>query len=797
MRPSIEFAEPRTPPATHRSPRAADYVPPRRPHTEFGVPGSAGGSIAGGSGSGNEPRPILRHQSSNVRISSPLRKQVGFEDKPRRPALKSSTSSGSVGASASASASASAADRSPKLSLRERRGRARAQVSWAQTIAVPGEFEELATARPANPRSITSSDGSSRYTSSMYSTDERPALRASRSLSARARPGNRPTSAASSTSIGPAGLWFDVPAPAAPHPSTCMPGFPSQEFPDHRPPKFSRELLRRPGVIMPKAAPRPASIATDHAPRPTPRPQPQPQPQPQPLPQRQPSTSRVAGFLSRKLSKRAVSVSGPAPDVPPLPLPIPRGAAPSMPITPVQHGHQRSQTSTHMPPGFAPPHHPQWPPQSMPARFRGTALPAGAGHFLPPGAAPLPASRMAVPSLPPGAMPMASSLPPGAMPARGVPPLQPQPMQPHVLSSQEAARQALRHYRSSPALMRVASPPLPTTWVERTPPPMPGQLGYDEDMGVRQPDFAHPPVQDTPKDVRPPHLSVDFGGAGDLWADLESSFGALSLPDLPADAESPSSPGSDASHTTTATTRATHTTHVARDAYSESGTCSETGTFSEAGHSLRAASSDVGHAAPLRRGTASDIGHSTAPLVTGMQRDVFSDAGHGLERIYSPPGSPVLAKAAQRAASESEFPLASWSPGHKLCASAPGTPVFLPPRGESLVASSLGATSSRPFGLLHTPPRRTSSRSPSSMSLRSSTSLASESTVSSLPSTMTSMTSASSAASVEMPDPIAEDIELEYVFGIVPKGFCDERAEIRRVQRARSTAATLRVRSVA
>jgi hypothetical protein len=67
-----------------------------------------------------------------------------------------------------------------------------------------------------------------------------------------------------------------------------------------------------------------------------------------------------------------------------------------------------------------------------------------------------------------------------------------------------------------------------------------------------------------------------------------------------------------------------------------------------------------------------------------------------------------------------------------------------------------------------------------------------------------------------MPDPIAEDNECLDVFGIVPnKGYepqrgdtpcrqvqfstpdSSERAEIRRVQRARSSVATLRVRSMA
>ncbi|BEI99449.1 hypothetical protein CcaverHIS631_0404920 [Cutaneotrichosporon cavernicola] len=861
MRPSIEFAEPRT---------TGVYVTPRRPHTEFGVPGATSTPSSGGSSrSGSEPRPILRHQSSNVRISSPLRKQVGFDDKPRiRPVLKSNFSAGSVN-----SASTVVQDTiSPRLRVRERRGRAHAQVSWAQTIAVPptsNDFmEELTPTRSG--RSVPSNDGHSDMSRRSTSIDsERPVLRAARSISFRARPGNRPASAASSTSTGPAGLWYDVPVPPPPHPSTCMPGFPQQEFPDARPPKFSRELLRRPGVIMPKAAPRsvtmpkeatrPASIATEYAAHPL----------------RQPSTSRMSGFLSRKLSKISLAAHH-EPPAPPVPVPMPQGpVSQSMSITPVgQHPSpiratpHRSPTSlppgqhpspvraaphrspTSLPPGFGSPQGPrvspqhlQWPSQSTPARYRGAALPPGAAHLLPPGAGPTLPSHM------PNAIPthMPNDLPPGAMAARPMTHGMPLPVQPtHVLSPQEAARQALRRFRSSPAL-RVTSPlegvpeDLPTQWVERIPPPpvspLGGPQGYDDELVVRAPNFAHPPIQDAPKQTtvaRPPHLSIDFG-SGDIWADLESSFGVLSLPDLPADAESPDSPGSNDSHTTTATatTRATHATYVVPeyDEYSEVGHSQVREAASDADHAApirRTVSSGLGYTATVRRGTSSDVGHSTA-RVTAIQhhRDVFSETGHGgFERMYSPPSSPVRAKAAQRAASESECTIESWSPKHKLSASAPGTPVFgsvgrLPPRGESLVASSLGATSNRPMFtplMLNTPPVRTSSRSPSSLSLRSSTSMASESTISSLPSTMTSMTTASSAASVEMPDPIAEDESdtcLD-VFGIMPKGFerdpCRqvqfstpdsvapdsvERVQIRHVQRARSSVATLRVRSIA
>ncbi|BEJ14713.1 hypothetical protein CspHIS471_0404800 [Cutaneotrichosporon sp. HIS471] len=853
MRPSVEFAEPRTPPPSHTSTSrrtAGVYVTPRRPHTEFGVPGATSTPSSGGSsGSGSEPRPILRHQSSNVRISSPLRKQVGFDDKLRiRPVINSNYSGGSVN-----SPSPVVQDTfSPKLRVRERRGRAHAQVSWAQTIAVPptsSDFmEELTPARPG--RSVPSNDGHSDMSRRSTSIDsERSVLRAARSLSVRVRPGNRPASAASSTSTGPAGLWFDVPVPSPPHPSTCMPGFPQQEFPDHRPPKFSRELLRRPGVIMPKAAPRsvtmpkeaprPASIATEYAAHPLPS---------TAQPQRQASTSRMSGFLSRKLSK--ISHAAPhEPPAPPLPVPMPQGpVSQSMSITsvgqhpsPVRATPYRSPMS--LPPGFGSPHgprvspqHPQWPSQSMPARFRGAALPPGAGHFLPPGAGPTLPSHMsnAIPTH------MPNALPPGAMAARPMTHRMPLPVQPpHVLSPQEAARQALRHFRSSPAL-RVTSTlegvpeDLPTQWVERIPPPpvspLGGPQGYDDELVVRAPNFAHPPIQDAPKQptvARPPHLSVDFG-SGDIWADLESSFGVLSLPDLPADAESPDSPCSNDSHTTTATatTRATHTTYVVPgyDAYSEVGHSQVREAASDADHAApcRTAASDLGYTATVRRGTSSDVGHSTARVTAIQHRDVFSETGHGdFERMYSPPSSPVRAKAAQRAASESECTIETWSPKHKLSASAPGTPMFgsvgrLPPRGESLVASSLGATSNRPVFtplMLNTPPVRTSSRSPSSLSLRSSTSMASESTISSLPSTMTSMTTASSAASVEMPDPIAEDESdtcLD-VFGIMPKGYerepCRqvqfsapdsvERVQIRHVQRARSSVATLRVRSIA
>jgi hypothetical protein len=84
-----------------------------------------------------------------------------------------------------------------------------------------------------------------------------------------------------------------------------------------------------------------------------------------------------------------------------------------------------------------------------------------------------------------------------------------------------------------------------------------------------------------------------------------------------------------------------------------------------------------------------------------------------------------------------------------------------PPRGQSLVASSLGATSSRAgpaFTVTTATPVSSSPghnmRSPSTMSLESDTSV--QSTTSSQRS-ISSLTSASSAASVDMPDPIAED----------------------------------------
>lgn len=499
MQTSLEYAEPRTPPAAQyaSSSKAPTFrTPPGRPMVEFDLPG-------------DEPRPILRNQSSNVRISSPLRKQVGFDDKPRlRPVLKSSHS---------ASGSLNGTPDVPRQSLRERRGRARAQVSWAQTIAVPPSstdyMEEISTARPVNPRrsmdrvSFASSDARS-FASSSSSYDGhgrrsadgsiRPALRPSRSLSSSIRTGGgRPHSTTSTTS---AGLWFDIPPQTTPHPSTCMPGFPAVEFHDHRPPKFSRDLLRRPGVVMPKPASRPASIATDRL---------SSAPNNNVVPARQQSVSRpaglsrqtsvskqVGGFFSRRLSKRSASHPPPGERESALSPPAhpsqrgPHGPMQGMPTTPRRNpsmGHamtpQRGSPmsgasmggSPMSPPHAGAPSYVQWPPQTMPGRFRGSALPPGAGYYLPPGAG-ITHDGSSYP-LPPGAMPTSPPNAGGQMHGMGMPTSIQPPA--HVLSPHEAARQALRHYRSSPAL-RVTSPPhldqvpemgLPTQWVERVPPP--------------------------------------------------------------------------------------------------------------------------------------------------------------------------------------------------------------------------------------------------------------------------------------------------------------------------------------
>lgn len=650
--------------------------------------------------------------------------------------------------------------------VRARKGRSDNRVAWAQTVcdSTPSRERDpsMSTRRPGALQPRAQTDRPASVTS-----------RISRTMS-QVGPGPSPKS----------GLWGDIeplPGFGPTHPSTAMPGFPAVEFSDLRAPTFSREALRRGGVIMPTPARRPGSIAQPASPRKVPPPASPRKVQlvaTPPLPseelKRKPSAKLL--FLSRKMSSRR-SASQPAvptlSTMPPPPLPtspaVTRMGSPASPMSrPLRSPVQRAPgTSTMLP---RPPHMQQPRPALHPHIERRVAgsTPPRVGP-LPPGARPM---------LPPGAMPM---LPPGAMPhypppqARspslaspirangsstisGTPisgtPMVPPPPPPQVMRSWAPPGQPpLRHYRSSPTLrsgQMVPIPPVPPmpaviphAQSQYRPPhefaPVPPQMwaSRSEHAGSPAPDFSRrkPDVPQLPP--------LDLGSESKDFIDglegLEGALGMLNLPDLPSDGSLlPDLPSPQAA--------------VADDA-TEPATSDKTISPPSSPKRWPPRASPVGRPASVcppatLSPPCARMHPSSAPSTPLLPTTALDTAVETLkpethdQPPIRPPRSPLRSRA--------ELP--ETSPSLDSCES-----FSLPPRGMSLYASMdddlrlLGSVTPTPKGY-STPPRSARmGRSSSSMSHESTLSLSSESTLSSL-------TSASSAASVDMPDPIAEDV---------------------------------------